>query len=146
MAPELSRQDYVLAVLASVGDASFEPVHVQKLFFLLDKRVGAQLGGACFDFQPYDYGPFDRHVYDELDALRESGELVVDTDWRGLRHYHLTATGVARGEELLTSLGEDVQAEITKYAAWVQGKSFVSLVSAIYEAFPEMKVNSVFSD
>jgi len=144
MAPELSRQEYVLAALASAGDASFEPVHVQKLFFLLDERIGPRLGGKYFDFQPYDYGPFDRDVYDELSILRAEGCVLVDQDWRGLRRYHLTPDGAQRGRAHLQSLPHDVQAEVSKYSAWVVEQSFTSLVSAVYKAFPAMRANSVF--
>jgi hypothetical protein len=44
-------------------------VQVQKLFFLLDENIAADLGGRQFSFEPYDYGPFDRAVYSELELL-----------------------------------------------------------------------------
>lgn len=145
MAPRPSRSDFVLAALASAGDASFQPVHVQKLFFLLDERLGERLGGKYFAFAPYDYGPFDRDVYDEISGLLARGEVEVDRDWNGLRKYHVTPEGMERGRYLLSTLQADIQNSIAKYATWVTSQSFASLVSAIYQAYPAMKVNSVFN-
>ncbi len=146
MGDRLGSADYVAAVLASVDSASFQPVHVQKLFFLLDEKLGESLGGRYFDFQPYDYGPFDRGVYDSLGKLRDSGDLVMDLDSRGLRHYRLSDVGMKNGQRLLATLDAPVRDQIKKYASWVLSQNFVSLVSAIYKAYPRMKVNSVFSD
>lgn len=145
MAARPSRSDFVLAALASAGDARFQPVHAQKLFFLLDDRVGPRVGGKYFDFRPYDYGPFDREVYDELNELCSLEEVAVDRDWKGLRTYRVTPEGAKRGRSLLSTMADDVQDSITKYAVWVTGQSFASLVSAIYAAYPAMKVNSVFN-
>lgn len=140
----LERSDYVRAVLSSCGDASFEPVHVQKLFFLLDDRLAESLGGTYFDFQPYDYGPFDAGVYDSLQNLSLGRDVQLDQDWRGMRLYTLTRAGAEKGQRDLATLPAAVQNEIRKYAEWVRSQSFASLVSAIYKAYPAMKVNSVF--
>ena len=69
------RQKVVLAALAAERSSAFAPVQVQKLFFLLDQNIAADFGGRQFNFEPYDYGPFDRAVYSELEALAQK-ELV----------------------------------------------------------------------
>ena len=64
------RQELVLAALAA-GESNSElsPVQAQKLFFLIDQNVSASIGGQQYNFQAYDYGPFDRAVYSDLDWL-----------------------------------------------------------------------------
>ena len=45
MANPTPRQRLVLAALAAEPASSFAPVQVQKLFFLLDQNIAADLGG-----------------------------------------------------------------------------------------------------
>jgi hypothetical protein len=46
---------------------------VQKLLFLIDREIPRLVGGPHFNFQSYDFGPFDRDVYDTLEALAAQG-------------------------------------------------------------------------
>ena len=73
----MERSELVLAALAAGGkNASYSPVQVQKLLFLVDREGEKLVGGKHFNFVPYDYGPFDREVYDELARiLHEAGGL-----------------------------------------------------------------------
>jgi hypothetical protein len=41
----MDRNDLVLAALASIPDAEYQPVHVQKLFFLIDENCADDIGG-----------------------------------------------------------------------------------------------------
>src|SRR5207248_1751684 len=76
----MERHNLVLAALAAGGEnASYWPVQVQKLLFLIDREASALVGGPHFDFKPYDYGPFDRAVYVELDALSAQGFVSTST-------------------------------------------------------------------
>ena len=67
------RQKYVLAALATDSGAKFAPVQVQKLFFLIDENLSKVIGKSRFTFEPYDYGPFDKAVYHELEVLQSKG-------------------------------------------------------------------------
>ena len=97
--PLTRRQKMMLAALAAESNASFAPVQVQKMFFLLDENIAGDMGGKLFSFEPYDYGPFDKAVYRELDSLSERGYVSVSR-WgpsAGDRRYLLTAAGEAEG-------------------------------------------------
>ncbi|MGH9892740.1 MAG: hypothetical protein ACREA0_12275 [bacterium] len=48
--------------------------------------------------------------------------------------------------ELRKSLDPDVAAYLDRLVEWMSGLSFQQIVSAIYDAFPEMKANSVFQE
>jgi len=117
------------------------PVQVQKLFFILDKKAGEQLGGPHFDFQPYNYGPFDPTVYHEIDELASRGLAFVDGPGTS-RRYGISAAGMGRGNDLLSKLpAVDYVRQVAEY---VRSSSFAQLVSAVYKEWPEMKANSIF--
>jgi len=141
----MDRQDYVLAVLATAGGAPLTPVKVQKLFFLLDKKLGEQVGGPWFNFAAYDYGPFDSNVYREIERLAVRGEAAVDANAPfTMKTYRLTPDGQKRGEALFRELDEGTRGYVAELSKWVRMLSFNQLVSAVYRDFPDMKVNSVF--
>ena len=149
MAKQLtSRQEVVLAALAADPGAVFEPVQVQKLFFLLDERVADALGGKQFEFEPYDYGPFDKNVYVELEALQ--GENLVRVVTSGLRfstrNYFLTQDGQKKGEQVLEQYESGTREYIKTLSSWVRSLSFASLVGSVYKAYPRMRENSIFQD
>ena len=136
----------MLAAMSPAGTGSFSPVQVQKLFFLLDENVAVQTNGPHFNFEPYDYGPFDKDVYLELENLQSDGlaEILMPSG-PGSRIYKLTDEGFRTGERSFEELPEDIRRYIGEAVNFVRSLSFAELVSAIYKAYPEMRVNSVFS-
>jgi len=141
----MDRRSAVLAALAPAMGAAHSPVQVQKTLFLIDKEISKLIGGPFFDFQPYDYGPFDKAVYDVLEELTRAGLVEVEAG-PGLRwrRYRLTAGGQREGSEILESLDRRASDYIKKISEFVRSLSFEDLVSAIYKAYPDMKVNSIF--
>lgn len=139
------RQKIVLAALAASKGANHKPVHVQKMFFLIDRQIPHLTDGPYFEFGPYDYGPFDSAVYDVLERLSDKGyvEILETSGWKR-RSYRLTPEGQKKGESALAKLSEAARVHIEKTSAYVRSLSFAELVSAIYQAYPEMRVNSVF--
>ncbi len=139
----MERKNYVLAVMATAGGTEHTPVQIQKLFFLLDKKIPGAVGGPYFDFVAYDYGPFDSEVYEVIHELEDDGD--AETCDGSLRRYKLTAPGQQKGSSLLLEEFDLQTGEyIKKLSAWVRSLSFAELVSAVYQEFPEMKANSVF--
>jgi uncharacterized protein YwgA len=141
------RQKIMLAALAAEGGGVFAPVQVQKLFFLLDTNVAAELGGRQFSFEPYDYGPYDRCVYTELEALARQGLVAIEAaSGAAKRKYSLTAAGYQTGQSVLKGLNPRAQEYLQRVSAWIRSLGFAELVGAIYQQYPDMKVNSVFRD
>jgi len=139
-----NRQDVMLAVLAGAGEnASFTPVQVQKLFFLIDRETASLLGGPFFSFTPYDYGPFDKTVYEELDDLQKQGLARIDISGR-YRHYALTSLGYEKGQQTLSSFALQMKTFVANAAKWIRSLNFQELVAAIYKRYPDMKANSIF--
>jgi hypothetical protein len=140
----MNRSEILLAGLAAGGEnATYTPVQVQKLFFLLDREAADALGGPYFQFQPYDYGPFDRQVYNGLDELAREGLARIESSGR-YRVYALTQEGYLKGDRLIGELPANGQDFIVTAAEWIRKLSFQQLVAAIYNRYPEMKAKSVF--
>lgn len=142
------RQQFVLAALATDPIAEFAPVQVQKLFFLLDENLSNVSGGSQFAFEPYDYGPFDKAVYRELEALQSKGLVNIEQVGAsaGQRRYSLTPGGQQAGEQVLSQLPEFARQYMTNLSTWVRSLSFSRLVGSIYKAYPHMRENSIFQD
>lgn len=141
----LNRQDWVLAGLAPAQGGAHRPVQVQKLFFLIEKNVVEPLLHASyFSFVPWSYGPFDANVYRELENLAEAGDVVIsnESSWRT---YALTPQGQNKADLILSTLSPTVRDYIWKINQFVRSLSFTQLVSSVYKAYPDMKVNSVFN-
>jgi hypothetical protein len=139
----MDKREIILAGLAPAKGAPHTPVQVQKLFFLIDRNISDLIGGPFFDFQPYNYGPFDKEVYLTLELLEFEG-LVKITSERTWRTYMLTQEGQKIGDEILSKLPKKAQNFIINASKFVREHTFTQLVSAIYKAYPEMRQNSVF--
>jgi hypothetical protein len=141
---DMDRKDFVLAVFAAGGCAvQYSPVQVQKLFFLIDREIPDLVEGRHFNFEPYNYGPFDKAVYDELETLEYRG-YVERTSQQTWWNYRLTADGQERGDKILESLHPEARDYIKRASEFVRRLSFNQLVLAIYKEYPEMRKNSVF--
>ena len=139
------RKDYVLAILSTSQGGRYTPVQLQKLFFILDREVPEQIDGPMFDFQPYDYGPFDKAVYGELEQLAIDGLTFRTGNANGrYRSYGTTIAGQREGERLLKAMHLNVQKYSIEVSEFVRSCSFSELVTAVYKQYPETKVNSVF--
>ena len=140
----MTRSEILLAGLAAGGEnATYSPVQVQKLFFMLDREASAALGGPFFKFAPYDYGPFDQAVYAGLDDLARQDLALIQPNGR-YRVYGLSQAGHIEGRRLLSTLQPSMRDYVSNVANWVRQLSFQQLVASIYNKYPEMKVNSVF--
>ncbi len=139
----MDRPTFVLAAMAAAGaDARFDPVRLQKYFFLLDRELEGECGCPHFDFRPYHYGPFDRAVYVQLDQLVGEGLAVVDES-RRYRLYGLTEEGLERGKRAAASLPEHASRYMAEASDWLFSLDFRELIASIYEYAPDMAVRSV---
>ena len=141
----MDKEAFILMALAAGGEEIYSPVQVQKLLFLLGDNISDAVGGQHFNFEPYDYGPFDKEVYDVLGQLEDKKLLSILPTGQGWDKYTLTPTGFRDGREHLDSLSVEHRKYAEKLAHFVTTVSFSQLVSAIYSHYPEMKVNSVFN-
>ena len=142
----MDTEAFVLMALAAGDEKTYSPVQVQKLLFLLDDNIPNDVGGPHFQFQPYDYGPFDKEVYVVLEQLARKKLVSIIPTGRGWNKYMLTPKGFDYGREHLESLNNKSRQYTKKLAEFVTTVSFSQLVSTIYSHYPEMKENSVFNN
>lgn len=140
----ITKSDLILIALAAGEKFEHTPVQIQKLLFLIDKNVGDRIGGPLFEFKPYDYGPFDSSIYDLLRQFEAEGLVFPSPTLRGWNKHSLTDAGLKKANELSAKIDKHVLDYISQVSKYVRTVSFVDLVSAVYKAYPEMKVNSVF--
>ncbi|MFB3787354.1 MAG: hypothetical protein ACE15F_13395 [bacterium] len=141
----MNKKETVLAGLAAGSKCchTYTPVQVQKMFFLIDKNIPQYIDGPQFDFKPYDYGPFDKEVYSTIEDLAKTGDAIVKFDGRK-NLYELTEQGLEKGNAIWNQLPPLVKEYLTNVSEYVRSLSFTELVSSIYQAYPEMRVHSVF--
>jgi uncharacterized protein YwgA len=139
----MERHDLVLAALSPAKNGLYTPVMVQKLFFLIDRVIPKLVGGPYYNFVPYNYGPFDAEVYNDLENLAHQGhvQIILEEKWR---NYALTESGLQRGEKSFGLFDPKAQEFIIAASETVRRLSFTELVSAIYKKYPDMQKNSVF--
>jgi hypothetical protein len=138
----MNRRDLVLAVLASSEGRPYTPAQLQKAVFLISRNLPRLFHGPGFKFVPYDYGPFDSDVYNEVENLRQAGDAIIAVGrWNT---YAASEAGLKRGRGLLADLDQPARQYVEKVSEWVRAQSFSSLVKSIYDAYPEMRANSIF--
>jgi uncharacterized protein len=137
--------DMILAAIAAGDGITYSPVQIQKLLFLVDKKIPWAFDGPHFNFIPYDYGPFDVRIYSNFAALSIGGfvEIVREPELRWHK-YRLTPKGLTKGHEILGKLEEPARKFIYKLNKFVMSLSFGELIASVYKAYPDMRVNSVF--
>lgn len=139
-------RDWTLLVVAT-AKAPVQPVQLQKSIFLLSRNLtSAQLQCADFyKFEPYDYGPFCSEVYSDAKRLEVEGLLLIRVPASPrFNHYEATEQGVLRARELKAHLDGETAAYLDTAVQFTQALSFTQLVTSIYKAYPDMKINSVF--
>jgi hypothetical protein len=142
------QRDQIALVMLSLadGDGAFTPVQIQKALFLASDRAPEAFESA-YEFQPYDYGPFDRQVYLDIEALERRGVAQINqapgSRWKT---YAATGDGKIEGVCLQQYLTGPQLELFQRIVTLVRNLSFNELVSAIYRAYPDMRARSVFRD
>lgn len=125
-------EDFVVSILSLAPEKSLSPVQIQKLFFLLEKRLGIK----HFDFKPHHYGPYDRN----LTALLTFSDKIDIVNVNSITYYKVKEGEVAINSNLLSEAQKKFAIEMIKF---IKKLSFKELCMSIYKEFPEMAINSV---
>ncbi len=137
----IDRSNLVLAALASGGEGTrVNAVQLLNLMLLIDREIADDIGGPHFTFEPYPYGPYDAAVLETVESLASNGHVYIDESgpcWMCLT----TEVGFGVGQEQLAGLPQSA-ARFVSAAKWVLEQSFRSLLSGIYERYPDMAVKS----
>ena len=149
--PLTPRQAFLLEFLGAVTEDSpgLDPVRIVKGCFVISQASSLAVlpEEAKYSFIPYDYGPFSREIYDDLDRFRLH-DFVATTvvPGRNWRLYRLSEKGkrlVEHNRRLFPWLG-DCQPYIGRVYHWVSSLTFPRLLKSIYTHYPQYAVNSIF--
>jgi hypothetical protein len=67
----------LLLYIAKEENAKVTPTKLQKIFFLLEKEKGINLG---LNFKPWFFGPYSSKLQDYIDRLIETGEVDIQEE------------------------------------------------------------------
>ena len=143
----MTPRDWTLLVIAKAGSRSLQPVQLQKSLFLLGRNLPKEAlqTESFYEFVPYDYGPFSSSVYSDAEQLESDGLVnILRPPESRYKLYSATREGAERAGVAEQSLSVSAKEYLEKVMRFVQTVPFNHLVTAIYKAYPEMKVNSVF--
>lgn len=141
----LTGHQWLLLFLGAEGGTleEVDQVRAMKGLFLLSKLPDHPVADI-YDFEPYDYGPFDSKIYRDLDALKVAG-LVEVIRYAGStkRGFRLTSKGRERLDELRAQLSSEERDKVSEVKKHVTSLTFDALLKDIYDRFPEFRERSV---
>lgn len=138
------RADLLLKIIAAARGESVTPAQLQKVAFLLGQEFPDEMPDNYYQFQKYDYGPFDVKIYRDAEKLQSKGLVSIAVNSRGgWKEYAATKKGLSKTPE---DVSEAVAEYIDQKVRWARGLSFQELVRAVYREFPAYRENSVFQD
>ncbi|QKR01076.1 conjugal transfer protein [Metallosphaera tengchongensis] len=137
--------DYILALLkvAREENAEVTATKLQKIFFLLEKEEGVDLG---LGFEPWLFGPYSKLLQDHINALIDLG--TVDVEEEEVKDVVSGMTiGIKRkyvvtDNAKIANVKEDV---IQFFKAWVT-KSREEILTYVYRRYPDYTSFSVIRD
>ena len=142
----MQRKDWTLLAIASAKGASLRPVQLQKSLFLLGQERSQHLTDF-YEFEAYYWGPFDKAIFEDAEALEIEGLVrILRPPRRSWKEYVATEEGLQRAGQLGSSAPEEAVSYLAIAVSWARGLSFQDLVSQIYEHYPEFGVNSLFRE
>ncbi len=132
-------------ILSLTDEQPLTPVQLQKAIFLVQDKIPKICAAQPYEFKAYDYGPFCRDIYRQAAGLEtESLAKIVQPPNQQVRKYQITSKGCIQAQVLWKSLDSKDYAYAKQLVAWVRSQTFEGLVSAIYKAYPQYKINSIF--
>ncbi|MFC7229982.1 PadR family transcriptional regulator (plasmid) [Salinirubellus salinus] len=143
-----------MALLHACGGDQIEGrTRLQKLVFLMEQELDEEAKTALnlpdYNFIPYDYGPFSKALYDDLDSLEEDGLIRVEeedmADGKVKYTYQLTDDGKSWVDQRLpqdapNSVRERAEALKSEF----NGVLLSDLIDTVYAEYPKYAENSVW--
>ena len=133
----------LLLYTAKEENTHITPTKLQKIFFLLEKEKGIQLG---LDFKPWFFGPYSSKLQDYVDRLIELEE--VDVEEEEVRDpLSGEIIGYIKNYVLKSELKpEEEEKEIEMFfREWVR-KSRTEILNYVYKKYPEYAKYSIIRD
>ena len=150
----MNRELLPLALMyADSGETIEGRTRLQKLVFLLEQELKGRahpvVDGQDYEFIAYDYGPFSKSLYDDLDELDEKGlvrevEETMD-DGQVKYDYELTEDGREAVEDrLMSGDAEKVRELAQEFKDEYNDVLLSELIEYVYSKYPAYAENSVW--
>jgi hypothetical protein len=139
------RQDWVLMATQFSGKRGLSPVVLQKSLFLLGAELPGEVGINFYRFEPHNYGPFSKYIYQDAELLAEIGQLAIERNPNSYPLYCITGAGRDRVIAIEGEVSVRARNYLELVVQWAENLSFPRLISSIYEKYPAYRVNSVFN-
>ncbi|MCY4466737.1 MAG: hypothetical protein OXE46_14500 [Chloroflexi bacterium] len=143
MSRELERIDILLRIIVAAQGDAVSPVQLQKVAFLVGQECPNDVPSDYYEFVPYDYGPFCKDIYQDVEELERRGHISISPSALGTRKEY-RATFRSRDIEF-SHMPAPVAEYIAKAVEWAKPLSFGELVSAIYQVYPAYATNSIYN-
>jgi uncharacterized protein len=141
----MDKKNLILVAISLAEDGYLSPAQIQKSMFLLGKKIPSVIEEDFYKFVPYNYGPFCREIYDDIDELENQG-LVKFIRPLGQKWHDYSIT--KQGRDCIEGIGKSGDKKdinyFSKLISWVKSVSFKELLMAIYREYPEYKEKSIF--
>ena len=138
-----SPADWTLLAVAAAAGETVSRVQLQKSLFLLGQQLPDEVGPDFYRFEPYNYGPFAQKIYSDAEKLVAQGFIIEGADRRWVE-YAATPVGLRAAEGIKMRASPRAVAHLHTIVEWARRISFQDLLRAVYLAYPEFAVNSVF--
>lgn len=138
-----------LAILYADGEDAVEGItRFQKLVFMAQRKTD-ELDVDEYEFEPHDYGPFSKGLYDDIDELDEKDYIDCQTERTPSGSVKYTYELNEKGEEFLKFIygvrqdsGEIQVRELEDLKQQYNDMPLLEFIQEVYDEFPEMAVNS----
>lgn len=143
----MDRSDWILLLVSKAatgadGPDELDPIRIQKGMFLLGERGPAR---NLYAFRPYNWGPFSRDIYQDLDRLVSRGLLnAKQQPGQSWKRYSATLAGDEVASRLAGTLDGSSVAWMQQCRQFLTERTFSRLLKDVYEAYPGMATKSHF--
>ncbi len=137
----MNREAILLAIIAAADGDPLEPVHLQKVAFLVGQEFEGELPVEFYKFDKGKFGPYSSVIYQDAEMLEYWGKIEIRRQAQhAKRKYAILDRHVI--EEL--GIPKRILTYIRETVAWASKQSFEELVRSIYYLFPAYRENSLF--
>lgn len=142
------RQKILLLVFQNLKHGrKLDPIQIQKTIFLIEKEcIENKNFSKTFNFVPYNYGPFDKDIYNDLQILIQKNLAIPEWHWN-IKQYKATESTTLLNckDELIQYYGETFLQNVKNITDFVLSLSFNELLTWLYGKYPEMAENTVYN-
>lgn len=137
----MNRHEILLAIIAAAGKHPLNPVHLQKVAFLVGQEFEHDLPANYYEFDKHRSGPFSAEIYQDAQMLEYWGQIHISQSNQSSKREYSASEQVSFGE---CRLPDHVKRYIRETVDWARQQSFQELVRSIYYLYPEYRENSIF--